>query len=99
MTPTDAFLVWRSRQAGIKHKLKTAVLKTAIATAPEPGQRSRASEQRQAARKMTRKGQRASMLNMGVPKGHKALPMFPSERERTLFAAHERRKAAGWIRG
>jgi len=48
---------------------------------------------------MTRKGQRASMLNMGVPKGHKALPMFPSERERTLFAAHERRKAAGWIRG
>lgn len=46
-----------------------------------------------------RKAQVRSMLNMGAPAGHMPLPRFPSERERVMFAAHERRKEAGWIRG
>ena len=46
-----------------------------------------------------RKLQPASMLNMPKPAGHQTLPRFPSEREKVLFAAHERRKAAGWRHG
>ena len=42
---------------------------------------------------------RESMLNMARPAGHKTLPRFPSEKEKTLFAAHASRKEAGWIRG
>ena len=48
---------------------------------------------------LARGRQKASMLNMGKPAGHKTLPRFPSERERVLFAAHASRKEAGWIRG
>lgn len=96
---TDGFLVWRSRIASTKYKLTKAVLKTTIMQAPEPGQRSRANEQRTAARKATRAAHKESMMNMGAPARHVPLPRFPSERERALFAAHERRKNAGWIRG
>ena len=96
---TDAFKVWRSRIAGRRFTLDKAVLAVAVATAPEPGQRSRAGQQRSAARKATRATQTKSMMNMGAPKGHVALPRFPSERERVMFAAHESRKNAGWIRG
>lgn len=96
---TDAFLVWRSRQASTRHKLTKAVLTATVKFAPEPGQRSRAAEQRTAAKRMTRAAHKESMMNMGAPARHVPLPRFPSERERVLFAAHERRKAAGWIRG
>ncbi len=100
MNKTDAFLVWRSRIASTRHRLNKAVLTVTINNAPEPGQRSRAAEQRLASRRMTRlsKGKN-SMMNMGQPTRHQPLPRFPSERERSLFAAHERRKEAGWIRG
>lgn len=96
---TDAFLIWRSRIASTRHRLTKAVRKTTILQAPEPGQRSRAAEQRTAAKKMTRAAHKQSMMNMGAPARHVPLPRFPSERERALFAAHERRKNAGWIRG
>lgn len=49
--------------------------------------------------KQLRKEHSESMLNMPRPAGHKTLPRFPSERERTLFAAHLSRREAGWIRG
>lgn len=96
---TDAFLIWRSRIAGRRFTLDKAVLAVEIAMAPEPGQRSRAGEQRSAARKAIRKAHRESMMNMGAPKHHIPLPRFPSEREKVMFAAHERRQNAGWIRG
>jgi len=49
--------------------------------------------------KARRAAHKGSMLNMPRPAGHKTLPQFPSEREKTLFAAHASRKEAGWIRG
>lgn len=61
--------------------------------------RSAVKEQKSAAKRMTRERQSSSMMNMGQPVRHIPLPRFPSERERMLFAAHERRKSAGWIRG
>lgn len=56
-------------------------------------------EAKKASAAMRRESQPDSMLNMGQPARHIPLPRFPSERERVLFANHERRKAAGWIRG
>lgn len=97
---TDAFLIWRSRIARGAHGRDRALLAHDINQAPEPGQRSRAAEQRAASKKLTRATRgKLSMMNMGAPARHVPLPRFPSERERVLFAAHERRKAAGWIRG
>ena len=48
---------------------------------------------------LARQSQPDSMLNMGKPAGHITLPRFPSERERTMFAAHLRRREAGWVHG
>lgn len=96
---TDAFLIWRSRMAQRRYTHNKVAVALVIAQAPEPGQRSRASEQRTAAKKMTRASHKQSMMNMGAHARHVPLPRFPSERERVLFAAHERRKNAGWIRG
>ena len=61
--------------------------------------RSAVKEQKSAAKRMTRERQPHAMLNRGQPARHIPLPRFPSERERALFAAHESRKNAGWIRG
>lgn len=39
-----------------------------------------------------------SMMHAGHPTGHRPVGIT-DERTAQLFAAHERRKAAGWIRG
>ena len=109
-TKPDAFAVWKARQAGNEEEfflaLKSANRRTIIdRRAGEHAQqlrpkRSFAQEQRAFARRMKRKTfQPDSMLNMGAPARHVPLPRFPSERERALFNAHEKRKASGWVHG
>ena len=92
----DAYSIWRARILARNR----AMMLLGESTQQLRPKRSLAKEQRRAARKMTKAtSQPYSMLNMGAPAGHVVLPRFPSERERTMFAAHERRKEAGWIRG
>ena len=66
---------------------------------PSVPSRNTAKQGRVANARERRLAQPASMLNMGKPAGHITLPRFPSERERTMFAAHQRRKEAGWVHG
>jgi len=64
-----------------------------------PPTRAQAKRGRMSNIKALRAEHKESMLNMPRPAGHRTLPRFPSEREKTLFAAHASRREAGWIRG
>lgn len=65
---------------------------------PVPTRR-RAKESRKSFIRNARESQASSMLNMPRPARHKTLPYFPSEKEKTMFAAHAKRRESGWIRG
>ena len=92
----DAYSIWRARILARNR----AMMLLGESTQQLRPKRSLAREQRTASRRMTKSTRQPySMLNMGAPARHMPLPRFPSERERVMFAAHERRKEAGWIRG
>lgn len=61
--------------------------------------KARAKDARKAFRALSKKAQKDSMLNMGRPKFYRPIPLLQGEREKRLFAAHQSRKEAGWIRG
>lgn len=92
----DAYSVWRAR---IEARNRAMMLLGESTQQLRPV-RSLAKEQRIASRRMTKSiRQPYSMLNMGAPARHIPLPRFPSERERAMFAAHEKRRDAGWLHG
>lgn len=100
MNQENPFEIWRNRLAlrekvvG-KYERLNAIIQPSIAIPT----RRRAKELKKSFRANARESQADSMLNMARPAGHKTLPRFPSERDRALFAAHMRRKEAGWVRG
>ncbi len=60
--------------------------------------RSVVKEQRSASKRMTKQRQPFSVMNMGQPARHR-LSVPRDDRTERLFRAHDKRKAAGWIRG
>ncbi len=61
--------------------------------------RSTVKEAKRASKAMTRARQPDCMLNMPAPARHKPVPYLAGEREKRLFAAHDKRRAAGWLHG
>lgn len=96
----DAFDLFKERMAYRGRMLAKADRLHAIA---QPSMaiptRRRAKEQKKGFRALARESQADSMLNMSRPNGHRTLPRFPSEKEKTLFAAHMKRRESGWVRG
>lgn len=78
--------LWRSVRLHRKH------------TELVPPRKSRAKQAKLAA-KLARKKRSRSMMDRGQPAGYRPVGGADDKRTKKLFAAHEKRKEAGWIRG
>lgn len=66
---------------------------------PSVPTRKKSKEARKSFKANARELQRDCMLNMSRPKHHSPVPYLVGEREKTLFAAHLKRQASGWLHG
>lgn len=101
------FDTWAARRRATQYKLNRALARieskerdtannAPLTRLPTKGQLTNA---RKSFRALAKASQRSSMVNMPAPAGHQPVPRFVGEKERAMFAAHQRRQDAGWLHG
>lgn len=94
----DAFEHWQTIQQN-RQRLLTKINNDQAPSARRIPTRRQAKSQRKSFVRLVRKSQPDCMLNMPVDKFHRPVPMLVGERDKRLFAVHDKRREAGWIRG